>query len=129
MSLIFEWAFLCLFIVYKTLAIPNPLQVGPPLCDKDLFGRPKLEDCYQAMFWIPFINPPGNDSPDARAIRIFAEPQYLDPPFKAVKNPLSPKAIVQLPKIWKHGTFLSVQKWAGDFSKSHSALFQAFTSH
>ena len=55
------------------------------------------------MFWIPYINPPARDSPDANAYRIFAEPQFQTPPFGAVKNPYAPHAIVQLPKIWKHG--------------------------
>lgn len=94
---------LMVFLTRCALTSPNPLQVDYPLCDKDLFGTPKMEDCYQAMFWIPYINRPAKDTPDARAPRIFAEPQFLVPPFKAVKNPYAPKAIVQLPKIWKHG--------------------------
>lgn len=120
MSAIFRWTFLCLFIVHRTIATPNPLQASPPLplCDKTLFGVPKLEDCYQAMFWIPYINPPGKDSRDAQAFRVFAEPQYLVPPFKAVKNPESPKAIVQLPKIWKHGAFTPVHVKSGRLLKS-----------
>ena len=99
-----RWTFLYVFHVNSAIASPNSLQVNPPLCDKDLFGAPKLEDCYQAMFWIPYINQPAKDSPDAKAFRVFAEPQFLNPPFSAVKNPYAPKAIVQLPKIWKHGT-------------------------
>ncbi|CAF9917860.1 MAG: hypothetical protein ALECFALPRED_000385 [Alectoria fallacina] len=99
-----EWTLLYVFLVNSAIASPNPLQVNPPLCDKDLFGAPKLEDCYQAMFWIPYINQPAKDSPDAKAFRVFAEPQFLNPPFSAVKNPYAPKAIVQLPKIWKHGS-------------------------
>ena len=89
------------FLIHYAATNPNPLQVDPPLCDKDLFGTPRVEDCYEAMFWIPYINKPAKDTPDAKALRIFAEPQFLDPPFKAVKNPYAPKAIVQLPKIWK----------------------------
>lgn len=55
------------------------------------------------MFWNPYINKPAKDTPDATVFRIFAEPQLLEPPFKAAKNPYAPKAIVQLPKIWKSG--------------------------
>ena len=91
------------FLIHCAVTGPNPLQVDPPLCDKGLFVTPKIQDCYQAMFWIPYINRPAKDTPDASALRIFAEPQYLNPPFKAVKNPYAPKAIVQLPKIWKYG--------------------------
>ena len=91
------------FLIHCAATGPSPLQVDPPLCDKDLFGTPRLEDCYKAMFWIPYINSPAKDTPDAKALRIFAEPQFHSPPFKALKNPSAPKAIVQLPKIWKSG--------------------------
>lgn len=94
---------LCSFLIYSAVTNPTPLQANPPLCDKDLFGSPNIKDCYEAMFWIPYINAPVKDTPDAKALRIFAEPQFLDPPFKAVKNPFAPKAIVQLPKVWKFG--------------------------
>ena len=98
------WTLLYFFLVNSAVASPNPLPANPLLCDKNLFGAPKLEDCYQAMFWIPYINQPAKDSPDAKASRMFAEPQFLNPPFNVVKNHYAPKAIVQLPKIWKHGT-------------------------
>lgn len=70
---------------------------------------PKLEDCYEAMFRIPYSNAPAKDTPDAKALRVFAKPQYLSPPFKAVKNPYALKAIVQLPKCWKHGMWIFIR--------------------
>lgn len=69
-----------------------------------MYGTPNIQDCYEAMFWIPYINTPGRDSPEAKAFRIFAEPQFQTLPFSAVKNQYAPNAIVQLPKIWKHGS-------------------------
>lgn len=101
-------ATMSLILVHCAAASPNPLQADPPLCSKDLFGSPQPNDCYQAMFWIPYINAPARHSPDAAAPRIFAEPRFLSPPFGAAKNPYAPKAIVQLPKIWKFGTLIHI---------------------
>ena len=100
---------LCLSILHTATAI---------LCDKDLYGTPNMQDCYEAMFWIPYINPPARDSPEAKAFRIFAEPQFQSPPFGAVKNPYAPNAIVQLPKIWKHGVLLRIYNIGGGISRS-----------
>ncbi|KAM0801620.1 hypothetical protein BDR22DRAFT_888510 [Usnea florida] len=72
------------------------------------------------MFWVPYINPPARVSPDASAFRIFAEPQFQTPPFGAVKNPYAPHAIVQLPKIWKHGALPRIG--GRHFSSCHIAL-------
>ena len=99
-------ASLWFFLIHSVIATPNPFQANQLLCDKDIFGTPSAEDCYQAMFWIPYMNPPARDSADAKAPRLFAEPQYLNPPFSAVKNAYAPKAIVQLPKIWKYGMLI-----------------------
>ena len=88
-----SWTLLIVFAI----ATPNPLPVGPPHCDKDYYGSPKIEDCKQAIFWIP------KSGPNAVANHVFAEPQLLNPPFKAVKNPNAPRAIIQLPKIFKYG--------------------------
>lgn len=113
---------LSFLLVHSAIASPNPLQVEQPLCDKNMFGKPNIQDCYQALFWIPYANAPARDSPDAKAKRLFAEPQYLDPPFKAVKNPYAPKAIVQLPKIWKYGSCqiaLVTQPYDKPYQKSY----------
>lgn len=54
------------------------------ICDKDLFGIPDPEDCAEAMFWIPYMNIPASASADAKAPGIFAEQQFLQPPFGAI---------------------------------------------
>ena len=94
---VLSWTLLYYLLIQFAIATPNPLQVGPPHCDKEFYGSPKIEDCNQAIFWIPKKNPNADSS------HIFAEPQLLSPPFNAVKNPYAPKAIIQLPKIFKYG--------------------------
>lgn len=80
------------------------LGAGPtPLCDKNVYGTPNIEDCKTAMTWIPYIDlPRGFKRNEATAFRTFAEPHFMTPPFSLVKNEWAPKAIQQLPKIWKH---------------------------
>ena len=90
------WTLLSFLLMQVALATPNPLQVQPPRCDKDFYGSPKIEDCNQAFFWIP-------KGPNAATNQIFAEPQLMDPPFKALENVHAPKGIIQLPKIFKYG--------------------------
>ena len=94
---VLSWTLLSYLLIQFAIATPNPLQAGPLQCDKEFYGSPKIEDCNQAIFWIPKKNP------NADASHIFAEPQLLNPPFNAVKNPYAPKAIIQLPKIFKYG--------------------------
>ena len=95
--LLLSWILLTYLLIKSAIATPDPLQVGPPYCDKNFYGSPKIEDCKQAIFWIPKRNP------NADQAHVFAEPQLLNPPFNAVKNPYAPKAIIQLPKIFKYG--------------------------
>ncbi len=99
-----RWAFWCYLLCHCAIAIPDQLREYETLCDGGMFGAPNPHDCYDAMFSVPYRNVPGLDSPDAKATRIFAEPQYLSPPFSALENAYAPKAIVQLPKMWKSGT-------------------------
>ena len=93
---VISWTLLSNLLVQVAFATPNPLPLGPQ-CDKDLYGSPKIEDCNEAIFWIP------KNNPNANSMHIFAEPQLLNPPFKAVENIFAPKAIIQLPKIFKYG--------------------------
>ena len=65
-------------------------------CDEDLFGTPKAEDCYQPMFRISYIDRSPKDPAHAKALRGFAELQYLSPRFRPVMNPYASKANVQL---------------------------------
>ena len=77
-----SWTLLSYLLIQFAIATPNPLQAGPLQCDKAFYGSPKIEDCNQAIFWIPKRNPNADSS------HIFAEPQLLNPPFNAVKNPM-----------------------------------------
>lgn len=75
------------------------------LCNGAIYGNPVVEDCIQALSWIPFAEAP-HSLPGASALRIFAEPQQMSVPFAALPNNRRPRAIVQLPKIWKHSMLL-----------------------
>ncbi|KAL9010336.1 MAG: hypothetical protein Q9173_004720 [Seirophora scorigena] len=90
-----------LFLILCPSAAPkDPFTI----CDKNVFGAPNPYDCEQAMFWIPYINAPASSSRDAKAMRLFSEPQLQKPPFKEiVKNQkYAPRGIEQLPKVWKY---------------------------
>lgn len=96
-------------IVYSPLVTAEGDQTGglgippPPTCDKNVYGTPNIEDCKTAMLWIPYLEQPrGRRQNEATVFRTFAEPQFLKPPFTLVRNEWAPRAIVQLPKIWKH---------------------------
>lgn len=102
------WA-LILFLIMHTLLVTadgNPIgDKGPPIyCKSELYGTPVIDDCKEAMKWIPYVSLPRGrwDRNEATTFRLFAEPQYLKPPWKALANPFAPLAIEQLPKIWKH---------------------------
>lgn len=76
-------------------------MVDSMVCNGGIYGNPVAEDCIAALEWMPFAKVE-LDLPDSRAQRIFAEPQQMSPPFAALANRQRPRAIVQLPKIWKH---------------------------
>ena len=72
------------------------------ICSDELYGNPKVDDCEQALLEIPFAK----ESPRSYLSRhphVFTEPQYQQPPFRQVTNNYRPEAVIQLPKIWKHG--------------------------
>ena len=94
---VLSWILLSNLLIHFAIASPNPLQAEPPHCDKNFYGSPVIEDCLEAILWIPKRNP------SADSMSTFAEPQLLIPPFKALKNSYAPKAIIQLPKIFKYG--------------------------
>ena len=76
------------------------LPVRSLVCNSEVFGNPKVEDCSQALLEIPFARrPPG--SFQSRYPHFFAEPQFQEPPFHLVTNNYRPQAIIQIPKIWK----------------------------
>lgn len=88
-------------LVLAGLAFADYALVTANLCDGGIYGFPDVQDCLQALAWIPFarLHPP---SPRSHQLQVFSEPQYLQPPFTNLSNVFSPNAIVQLPKIWKH---------------------------
>lgn len=103
------WTFIFFTTVNISLVIAEGNQTAdlgappPPICDKAQYGTPNIEDCKTAMSWIPYFDQPaGRHQNEATAFRTFAEPQFLKPPFSPVRNEWAPRAIVQLPKIWKH---------------------------
>ena len=71
------------------------------ICNAEIYGTPNSQDCINAINEIPFALEPYSN-PYSQIPRLFAEPQYLEPPFDAVRNVFRPNAIIQLPKIWKH---------------------------
>lgn len=74
-------------------------------CSASVYGTPDLQDCIQALSWIPYAQKSPSD-PGSQQIRVFAEPQYLRTPFGALNNGYRPHAIVQLPKPWKHSKYI-----------------------
>lgn len=51
---------------------------------------------------------------DAGRFQLYAEPQYLRPPFGAVNNRYRPNPINQLPKIWRYSQWSTSvsSRWA-----------------
>lgn len=103
------WTLIGLMIMRIPLVLADANQTAGldaprrPICDETIYGKPNVEDCQTAMSWIPYFEQPrGRQQNEATAFRSFAEPQFLKPPFSPVRNEWAPRAIVQLPKIWKH---------------------------
>ena len=70
-------------------------------CNGEVYGNPKVEDCEEALLEIPCARGPvGSDQ--SQYNQFFAEPQFLEPPFRGISNRFRPRAIIQLPKFWKH---------------------------
>ena len=73
-------------------------------CDYKIMGKPLFSDCNKAYDIMPFALAPYGGAPELD--RLFVEPQYLRDPFSPVFNAFGSKfPIVQLPKIWRYGTF------------------------
>ena len=81
--------------------------VASTVCNSDVYGTPSKWDCYVALDQIPYASPP-QPNPMSQSPRIFAEPQYMSPPFGQVDNVYRPSAIVQLPKIYTFSTSLNL---------------------
>lgn len=80
------------------LSQSQAIDANPAYCNRALFGSPKPADCLEAANWIPYATQ--STVSEARTYRMFAEPRFMG--FSEIDNILyRPRAIVQLPKIWK----------------------------
>ena len=61
-------------------------------CRDVWFGKPSSRDALDAL----------SQFPHQYGLRLFVQPQYLNPAFSPVKNPYG-QSIVQIPKIWRAG--------------------------
>ena len=100
LPLLHSWSFIC--IVVSVLRFCSAFQ---PVCNVGIYGIPVFGDCLRAWGSIPFALAP-LDSYGARRYELWSEPQYLVPPFKAIRNRYKPLPINQLPKIWRYSTFI-----------------------
>lgn len=105
-----------LSFLFTLIVLPAASQL---ICDYEIMGKPQVADCNKAYDRMPFALAPSGGVPDLD--RLFAEPQYLRDPFSPVFNPFSSKfPIVQLPKIWRYGTF--TRSWARKFPQSVGSI-------
>ena len=88
-----SWATGLLFFLHCTL-------VNSSYCDSSVYGTIVERDCKFALHTLSFMSDPWN--PKFQKPQIFAEPQFMDPPFRGLKNRDPPNPIVQLPKVWKY---------------------------
>ena len=73
------------------------------ICDFTVLGFPQGLHCTRVIDKMPFVSGPHTPESPAGQMRLFVEPQYLQRPFTAIKNPYGQIApIVQLPRIWKY---------------------------
>ena len=104
------WVSICILLAHSPLvtADEDQLGAGPWMCCKsELYGTPVVEDCKEAMQWIPFFDLPRGCAPNkATAFRQLVEPQFMRPPFSQI-NPL---AMLQLPEIWKRSMYYEHQR-------------------
>lgn len=71
------------------------------VCNSNVCGRPRGNDCGHANLYIKGAPTPG--SQEDLKIRFFAEPQFFNPPFSPLSASPWDVEIVQLPKIWRFG--------------------------
>lgn len=90
-------AFICIFS-YSTLVFVEAS------CNAVTYGTPIANDCFDLVLQLPG----GVTSPsiDIDALRSFVEPKFLQPEFAPVYDPFRTE-MVQLPKLWKKGPYLT----------------------
>ncbi|KAM0805816.1 hypothetical protein BDR22DRAFT_187844 [Usnea florida] len=94
-----------------------------PLCNAAIYGIPNYRDCLNAWHFMPYAQQPGA-IPEAKSPELFSEPQYLLPPFTAIRNRYRPLPIVQVPKIWRYnGCRLALLSYGRNGQSVKTALF------
>ncbi|KAM0794005.1 hypothetical protein BDR22DRAFT_827330 [Usnea florida] len=71
--------------VIMSLCLLHCALVASTVCNSDVYGTPSKWDCNGALAQIPYAYPP-RPNPMSQWPRIFAEPQYMSPPFGQVDN-------------------------------------------
>ena len=92
-------------LIYVLVFVLRFCSASQPFCNLGIYGVPNYRDCVSAWRSIPFALKPTDDY-DSKRFELWSEPQYLHPPFTAVRNRYKPLPINQLPKIWRYGTLL-----------------------
>lgn len=82
-------------------------SAAQPVCWVNPYGIPVYSDCFKALLAMPFAQE-SEGSHSSEPYELFSEPQYLLPPFKRVYNAHIPRAINQLPKIWRYSMLIPV---------------------
>lgn len=95
---------LCIGSILTVLSFVGNAIAARTQCNEAIYGVPNVQDCLQALDWIPYarFSPPSQYYFRSQQLQLFSEQQYSLPPFTTVRNTYAPNAIVQLPKIWKH---------------------------
>ena len=90
-------AFICVFYC-------STLVFTKASCNAVTYGTPLANDCFDLVLQLPG----GVTSPsiDINALRSFVEPKFLQPEFAPVYDPFQTE-MVQLPKLWKKGPYLT----------------------
>jgi len=91
-----------------------------PYCNIGIYGVPDYGDCMQAFSQIPYAQERPSQY-DSNSFQLYAEPQYMVPPFCSVYNRYRPRPINQLPKIWRYGM-------SSTFSLAHALWHWLITS-
>ena len=82
-------------------------SAAQPVCLVNPYGVPVYSDCFKALLAMPFAQE-SEGSHNIEHFEVFSEPQYLLPRFKRVYNAYKPRAINQLPKIWRYSMLIPV---------------------
>ena len=86
-------------------------------CDAFTYGTPLARDCFDIHPQLP--GGPASPNIDLDALRSFVEPKFLQPAFAPVYDPFNTE-MVQLPKIWKKGPYLTQISYSND--NEHSSI-------